>query len=434
MSHLKTFIIGFFLVNTLLLYSQNNIYSPRITIDLAAKAQKKESVAGFLHFNDLEPLEKNIKQLKPRFWRFGAKLKEHTPKRKQQVDILLKNNITPIIVLSDIYDEEHWYKEKGGWIRPSDDSKPFTALVKKLFTELGNKTVFDVWNEPDLKEVWGGTREEYFKTFKVAHDALRSSKNGEQALITGPSISSYNKEYIDAFLNYCNENKIKLDILNWHSLGDQKDAIKLGENIAEAKKLLVKYPNLDVKNIYIPEIIGLKEQFDPLSAFTYLNTLEKNSVFGGCKACWDNPQNPGENSCWNNSMDGILTPDGRTRAIWWTYKYYADSLDKRLLVKSSSEQLISIAYFDGTGNLNLLLGNLNETKYSNVSLEIKNISNMATFRNKVFNVYEIPNVGSNYLEKPIFLFKNKFTQKNKGINVNFKNVNAKSIYHIVLSK
>lgn len=434
MSHLKTFIIGFFLVNTLLLYSQNNIYSSRITIDLASKAQKKESVAGFLHFNDLEPLEKNIKQLKPRFWRFGAKMKEHTPKRKQQVDILLKNNITPIIVLSDIYDEEHWYKEKGGWIRPSDDSKPFTALVKKLFTELGSKTVFDVWNEPDLKEVWGGTREEYFKTFKVAHDALRSSNNGEQALITGPSISSYNKEYIDAFLNYCNKNQIKLDILNWHSLGNQNDAVELGGNIAEAKKLLAKYPNLDVKSIYIPEIIGPTEQFNSLTAFTYLNTLEKNSVFGGCKACWDNPRNPGENSCWNNSMDGILTPDGRTRAVWWTYKYYADSLDKRLLVKSSSEQLISIAYFDGTGNLNLLLGNLNEIKYSNVSLEIKNISNMTAFRNKVFNVYEIPNVGSTYLEKPIFLFKNKFTEKNKGINVNFKNVNAKSIYHIVLSK
>ncbi|WP_161625922.1 GH39 family glycosyl hydrolase [Epilithonimonas tenax] len=397
------------------------------------KNKKVESAAGFLHFNELAPLQKNISELKPKYWRFGAKLKEHTPKRKAQVAILLKNNIVPIIVLSDIYDEEHWYKEKGGWIRPSDNGKPFAQMTGNLYKELGNKVVFDVWNEPNLKEVWGGTREEYFQTFKVAHDALRNSPDGKNAKITGPSISSYDKEYIEAFLNYCSKNNIQLDILNWHDLGNQKDAVKLQDNIKEIKQLLKKYPNLGVENIYIPEIIGLEEQFNPLTAFSYINSLEKSKVYGGCKACWDNPDNEGENSCWNNSMDGILTPAGKTRASWWFYKYYADSLEKRLDSKTSNQEVISISSFDKNNNLCSLIGNLGDKNYSNLSLSIHNIYDLKLVKNKSLQLYEIPNTGSAYLEKPVLVFKSNIVLNKKSTTIGLKNLKAKSLYYLVIS-
>ena len=426
------FLILFF-SNVLMVFCQKTSNNAEIIVDLSIKNKKVESVAGFLHFNELEPLQKNISELKPKYWRFGAKLKEYTPKRKTQIEILVKNNIVPIIVISDIYDEEHWYKEKGGWIRPSDNGAPFTKLINDLYKELGNKVVFDVWNEPNLKEVWGGTREEYFKTFKVAHDALRNSPDGKNAQITGPSISSYDKEYIDAFLNYCSKNNLRLDVLNWHDLGNQNDAVKLQDNIKEAKELLKKYPNLGVKNIYIPEIVGLAEQFNPLTAFTYLNSLEKSKVYGGCKACWDNPDKEGENSCWNNSMDGILTPDGKPRASWWLYKYYADSLGKRLVSKTSKKELISISYFNMNDDFCTLIGNLGDKNYNTVSLSIKNIFDSKLFKNKALKLYEVPNTGSSYLEKPILLLKNNIVLNKSSTTIVLKKLKAKTLYYVIIS-
>ncbi|MFY1045491.1 GH39 family glycosyl hydrolase [Chryseobacterium sp. GP-SGM7] len=432
----KKFLFFIIIINSFINAKSQNLSNKidELTVDLSLKSQKKESVAGFLHFNDLEPLEKNIIELKPKYWRFGAKLKDNPIKRKEQVNILLKYNIVPIIVLSDIYDEEHWYKEKGGWIRPSDDPRKFTTMIKSLYQDLGSKVVFDVWNEPNVKDVWGGTREEYFKTFKVAHDALRSSINGSNAMITGPSISEFNIEYITAFLDYCSKNNIKLDILNWHDLGNQKSALKLQDNIKAARELIKKYPNLGVRSIYIPEIVGLDEQFNPLTLFTYLYSLEKGNAQGGCKACWDNPDMKGENSCWNNSMDGILSQDGKYRASWWVYKYYAESLAKRITSESYNKEILSIASYDKNNNLSLLLGNTSDKNKENYTVNLKNIKDKKSFQNKIFKIYEIPNNGSLTVNEPNLIALKQIVIRNNNISITVKNLKAKSLYYLVVSK
>jgi len=393
-----------------------SLSTSNVIINLSADTKKKESVVGFLHFNELEPLKNDIVELKPAYWRFGAKLKDNPEKRKKEVSKLLHNNIVPIIVLSDIYDEEHWYKEKGGWIRPSDNPERFTVMIKSLYKELGSKVVFDVWNEPNGKEVWGGTRDEFFKTFKIAHDALRSSPNGEKALITGPSISKFDTEYLKAFLDYCNKNKIRLDILNWHDLGTKRDAVQLPNDIKTARELIKKYPAVGVKNIYIPEIVGMEEQFNPLTVFSYLYFLEKGYAFGGCKACWDNPYIKGENSCWNNSMDGILSGDGQRRSIWWIYKYYAESLKFRMSSTLENEDLLIIPYSDNDkSSVNIILGNLGSKKNINFNLindklkyKFKNVNKINISISRISEKKQLPEEIRKYSIKTQSLKKIKF--------------------------
>ncbi|WP_294307065.1 hypothetical protein [uncultured Chryseobacterium sp.] len=406
--------------------------STNVTVNLSADNKKKESVVGFLHFNELEPLKNDIAELQPAYWRFGAKLKDNSEKRKDEVGKLLQNNIVPIIVLSDIYDEEHWYKERGGWIRPSDNPERFTVMIKSLYKELGSKVVFDVWNEPNAKEVWGGTREEFFKTFKVAHDALRSSPDGEKALITGPSISKFDVEYLKDFLDYCDKYKIRLDILNWHDLGTKKDAVQLQNDIKAARELLKKYPMLGVKKIYIPEIIGMEEQFNPLTVFSYLYYLEKGNAFGGCKACWDNPYIKGENSCWNNSMDGILSGDRQRRAVWWIYKYYAESLKFRISYEIDNEDLVIILYSDkNKSSVNIVLGNLGSKKninfnFTNYKLKykFKNINkiNISIFR--ISDKKQLPEEIRKYSIK---------TQSLKTIKFSLQDISNEDVYLIKLN-
>jgi len=417
-----------FLVLMSLIFIDLTAQTINTLIDLS-KTTKKESVAGFLHFNDLEPLQNHINQLKPKYWRFGAKLKDDPVKRKEQVDILLKNNIVPILVLSDIYDEEHWYKEKGGWIRPSDNGQPFAKMIKKLYSELGNKIVFDVWNEPNIKDVWGGTKEEYFKTFKVAHDALRSSPGGRDALITGPSISAFDIEYIDSFLDYCNKNNLTLDILNWHELGGQSNFFDFSAKIEKVKKIIHKYPKIGIKDIYIPEIVGLHEQFNPTTIISYLHMLENNGIKGGCKACWDNPDVQNENSCWNNSMDGIISPEGKPRSAWWVYKYYAESLPKRLASKSFNREIITISYIDANDDFCMLVANLGERDIIDHTILFRDIKNSILLKRNKINVYLIPNSNSEVVDKIIKLTERKISE-NKKEKLSKITLKAKTLYYV----
>lgn len=432
-------ILQFYIVFLLCVFSFNKAQQIpyKIEVDLSQK-QKKESVAGFLHFTDLKRIEKDVDLLKPKFWRAGAKLKDKTI-RKEQINLLLQKNIIPIFVLSDVYDWWPWAKRPTGWINlnSKSDLNEIYSIPDMLTQEWGDKIIYDLWNEPDLKDCWNGSRDDFFKAVKIIHDRIRSSPNGKNAKITGPSISSYNKEYINDFLAFCNQNNIQLDILNWHALGTQKDAVKLKDNIEEARKLLQQYPNVKVKNIYIPEIVGLSEQFNPLTAFTYLNSLEKSGASGGCKACWDNPYQSGENSCWNNSMDGILTSDGKARASWWLYKYYAESLEGRFKVTVNSDSIVGLGYFSkDTNSVNVLFGNLMNPNVS-ISIDLKSAKKLALFSSskKVnYTLYKLPNNQNKELKKPIAVKSGSIALTNSIYSVGLSSIDKDTVYLLEIKK
>ena len=412
----------------LLLLVSNFLFSQRkIEIDFSKKASNIKSVVGFLHFNDLKPLENDIVQLKPRYWRIGSSMADKT-KRIEQLKILKQYNITPILVVTDFF-----FHRSSMWKKPYSDKQNLLNLVEELYKENGNNVVYDLWNEPDLTVFFEGSQQNFFETFKLMHDKIRSLPGGKKATIMGPSISWFTDEYFKKFLDFCSANNITLDLLDWHQNYNIDDALNMKKNIYHAREYYIKkYPNLKIKDIIIPEFVGPEDYFKPLTSLAYINILDKEKVVG-CKTCGDAPKGQQtENTCWNNSIDGLLTPQGKPRSVWWVYKYYAESLPVRLSTNVDSDRTAAISYFSKDSNsVKILFGNLGKFK-SSFSIDLKSVRKFSVFaKSKKINysLYKIPNTEQKELSNPILIKKDSVSISSKNtISLELDDIDTQSVY------
>lgn len=418
--YIKTTLICFFIC--LNLKSQDTI-----TLHLENKEYSVESVVGFLHLSNIETLKTDIQSLNPRFWRLGNTV-INKQDRIRTIQELEELNITPILVFSDFYSNTP--RENSSWKRPFEKPLVFLGMVEHLYKENGNKIIYDLWNEPNIKSYWLGSNNDFFNSFKIAHDKIRSLPGGDKALITGPSTAGFDKEFIEEFLDFCNKNNIRVDILNWHENNDKSKVFDMESHIKYAREIWIKkYPRVNIKNIFIAEMISKNEQFDPLAILAYLNSLEHSNALGGCKSCWSNDPRKGGNTCLNNSINGIIDGEGQPRSTWWIYKFYKESLSYRIHYTKNNQKIISIPYLDKSENtINLILGNLNSNN-RNLNIVLNSIKTQS--KSKVdYTLFEIYNSGINKLLSPCKVFSR--TTTNTVIRI--KDLNSSSVYLLRLTK
>lgn len=108
-----------------------------------------------------------------------------------------KNNITPP------RDYEEW-------------SRYIKSFIRFLLNRYGKAEVeswyFEVWNEPDLKVFYTGSRQEYFKFYKYTVQAIKSC---DAALrVGGPSTSG--SRWLPEFIAYVDQEQLPCDFISTH--------------------------------------------------------------------------------------------------------------------------------------------------------------------------------------------------------------------------
>jgi xylan 1,4-beta-xylosidase len=374
-----------------------------INIDLKTSSYPVKSMIGFLlSFNDDTPSQKLIDDVSPRSWRVGHGLPKRA--RYSSLKAIRNNTLPPIVLVSDFY--KYPVERPKTWTPPNQNPKDYLQVIDTLYSRYGNNVIYDLWNEPSSFGTWRGSESDFFATFKLAHDKIRSLPGGSNALISGPSIDRFDKAYIGRFLAYCAQNNIKLDVLSWHDVRNGDKLIQLKSDLQWVKKNWVdKYPSLGIKKIQINEIIGKQDQYSPLVPLMYFKGLEDGGADAACKACWKNSK--GISNCANNSMDGLIDENDKPRSIWWAYKFYNESTKKRLNSSSSSEDLISFAYLapDSNNEIRVLLANY-KNDINSVAINLPQLKTLDSFKNKsnvVVEYYQIPDTEEDPLGGPKLL-------------------------------
>lgn len=456
------FIVTTIIVTTIffLFYKEGYCKKPQInttvqvTVDCSSKPQDVTPLVGLLlSVNANTPSDKYITPLQPSYWRISSQ------------GGAVHNRISslgakPILILSDFF---HYPSEKrANWVKPIQDLNNWNSFVGKTVTDtkmpkmnlrvakLANFNtkrkvdnvsdfIYDIWNEPNSKNYWTDTKEDFFETFKVAHDKIRSLPGGDSAQICGPSISKFDTAYIQSFLDYCLKNNLQLDVLAWHEFKDEAQLGTIETDIKWAKANWVnnpKYAKLKIKQVFISEFLAQKQQYDPSSLLANLFYLEKGGIDAACKSCWADSN--GISNCFNNSLDGML--DGKTfepRAIWWAYYYYSLSTSKRLVSASNMKNVVSFANFsDSAKNLQLIVSYYGDQKRddnaSNVTINLNNLKNLEYFTGRQsvnIKVFKIPNSGEAVLSNPP-LIASKTVRLSNGSAKYSINVELKSAYII----
>jgi len=143
---------------------------------------------------------------------------------------------------------QFWWK---GNVAPPKDFSKWGKLVKKLISHWIDRYsmqevktwYFEVWNEPNLRAFWDGTKSQYFELYKTTVNAVKSIETSLK--VGGPATSNFvpdtrfNGEtedvsahatlktkdidsllwkgvWIPDFLNYCYDNHLPIDFISCH--------------------------------------------------------------------------------------------------------------------------------------------------------------------------------------------------------------------------
>jgi xylan 1,4-beta-xylosidase len=404
-----------------------------VTVDFSLPVADVKSMSGIIHgMNADEPASQMISDLGPAYWRAGTLMTTIYPR-------LESFGATPILGLSDIY--RYPGDNIAGWEQPFSNYTKWQDFVGNVFTNANaqsNSFVYEIWNEPGGSYFWTGTRQQFFETFKVAHNKIRSLPGGEDALICGPSLAGIDTAYIHQFLDYCLANSIKLDVLSWHDFKSGSKIANLENDLFQVRSKWVnslKYAPLQIKEIHINEMTSEEEQFAPGSILAFLSALEKGKADAACRACWN--ESTGINNCFNNTLNGLLVPGtSNPRAAWWAYRFYNLSTKERVESSSTLPEIVSFASLssDSPQAVQVLLGYFGDAGalQKNLQLTLNNLHSvtfLSTKKKVNVEILRVPNSGENVLTNPELVSETEEDIDNIGsITIDISKFNLKEAY------
>lgn len=154
----------------------------------------------------------------------------------QIIDFLLSIGMRPFVELSfmptALASGSKTVFHYRGNVTPPRDYKQWSASIHKLVEHWVQRYgvhevaqwFFEVWNEPNLKAFWSGTRKDYFKLYRATADAVK--KVDASLKVGGPATAR--DGWIDEFLEFCQAGRIPLDFVSTHhyptdALGHEDD-------------------------------------------------------------------------------------------------------------------------------------------------------------------------------------------------------------------
>ncbi len=105
-------------------------------------------------------------------------------------------------------------------VTPPRDPRAWAGLVRRLAAhwverygiEEVRRWYFEVWNEPNLRAFWTGTRDDYFTLYRHAAAALKEVDPGLR--VGGPATAK--NEWLPEFLDFCARERLPADFVSTH--------------------------------------------------------------------------------------------------------------------------------------------------------------------------------------------------------------------------
>ncbi len=344
--------------------------TPVVSVDFAAPVTGIKPMTGILHgFGSspaADPSNSFIAPLSPSLWRAANQSNA------------LYDRITGFgarfeFVTSDVYG---YPKASNAIYLPGRNSSGATtdwaAYDAFLDNQLniaqanGHIMIWEFWNEPDLTfndptktgsatpgVSWPATQPQFFAAFARFSAAVRArfpSAQYPNVLIAGPSPSSFDPVFLQAFFDYCKDHSVEVNVAAWHEFS--ADLRLVPGNIGGIRANFLNnpaYAALKLKEIHINEFLsGGADQCSPASLLANLYYFEdpQANPDGVCKTCWNTLSSPVLNSCFMTpgTLGDMLSRDGtQPLAIWWAYQRYAASVGSRVASTTTDSHVLPVA-------------------------------------------------------------------------------------------
>ncbi len=148
-------------------------------------------------------------------------------------------------------------------VTPPANMKDWYELVyhftKHVVDRYGLKEVstwfFEVWNEPNIKGFWSGTKEEYFELYQNAAHAVKAVNSGLK--VGGPATAV--ADWLTEFIDFCDSTHTPLDFITTHvyqmdEYCRYKDHEESPYGLGEYYAAVVKGAKKEIENSVMPDL------------------------------------------------------------------------------------------------------------------------------------------------------------------------------------
>lgn len=211
-------------------------------------------------------------------------------------DFFLEQGLQPYVELSFMpemlaSEQQRIFRYQANISPPADHQQwndMIAAFVTHCIERYGRKEVlswyFEVWNEPDLKDVfWSGTQADYFSLYEQTAKTIKAID--KELKVGGPSTSK--SLWIEEFLSFCAQTNTPVDFISTHhycadaSLETGKDAFDIAWRGLPAMRQDAVATRDKIKDSEFPdaELHFTEWNVSPCHEDTYGKDSEFNAVF-----------------------------------------------------------------------------------------------------------------------------------------------------------
>ncbi|HUD19849.1 MAG TPA: hypothetical protein VMR81_05385, partial [Patescibacteria group bacterium] len=252
----------------------------------------------------------------------------------------------------------HWYpwQESTAW-------QQWVTSIVSTYPPTSVPHEWIIWQEPNQNslpfhnpDVWSGTDQQFFETWKIAVQTIRSLRPND--LIVGPSPSFFDQPYLQSFLGYAKTNNVLPDVLSWHetmNIGDNPAFNIYGytpdlipAHVNTIKQFMAANAIISVNKFDITEYQGSGDNLRPGPTVAFIADIERAGA-EGTKGSWTDA----------NQLEGLVTDptNPQPRSIWWVYKRYAD-MTGNLVLTTYATSINGLGSYDAsTQTAMVLMGN-----------------------------------------------------------------------------
>jgi len=158
------------------------------------------------------------------------------------VDKILATGATPFLSLSYMPTSI----SQSDIVDAPRDWNDWTTVVQKTIEHYSgdrglNNVYYEVWNEPDLFGKWTmGGKKDYKRLYASAAKGADQARNVKAFKLGGPATTGLYKNWLDNFLPFILENKLRFDFFSWHRY--DLDVNKYTEDVAKVDDWLNNHP------------------------------------------------------------------------------------------------------------------------------------------------------------------------------------------------
>lgn len=261
-------------------------------------------------------------------------------------------------------------------VTPPKSYKEWSSLIKRLVSHLveryGESEIsqwfFEVWNEPNLKDFWSGTKRDYFRLYRYTAEAIK--KISASFKVGGPATAK--SEWIEDFVDYCERNDVPADFVSTHYYpndGFERDGntdVQLFKSQRGIMREVAQNTRAHARNrpVYYTEWNTSSNPFDPLHDEPYAaaaiasTIMEANGLVEGY-SFWtfsDIVEEYGLPSIPFHGGFGLLTLQGIPKPTYRVFELLHDLGDRQSLVDGLHET-VDCSVVHKESNVTVLLTN-----------------------------------------------------------------------------